>query len=79
MASIFLTVFEDHCGLGTMRFRPSPELSGIEEQRTNQIQDLFGIVARKMAYAGRYGQAEVRIIDGRHAGKRFTVTISESR
>ena len=74
-------VYEDiEGGWGTLRFRESPQLPRLHHgNATNQLQDIFGMVASAMAYEQVYGTANILIENGKHSGAKLSLTIGLSR
>lgn len=74
-----LKVNDDGNGLGIMRFEQNADIPNIEEFSTNELSGLYNMTAQYMYHARFFGTAEVQIESGDHAGKSFSISISEPK
>lgn len=70
-------VFDDDSGLGILRFKTNKDLPTLSERATNELSDVFGIIACTMAQSNFLGTANITIENGQHAHKEFSLSIKK--
>lgn len=72
-----ICAYDDGLGLGIITFHPNTDLPHIDEYKTNELSGIYNAVVESMYRAQFFGCGHVTIENGDHAGKQFTITITD--
>ena len=77
MKTTLVKAFERGGKFGGMGFHENPHFRNIHKRTTQQLWDIYRIVATEMAVSRFYGRVDVEVENGEHAGTTMSVTMTE--